>query len=175
MAPLPVNNTETWFLDYVVGGVNHTLEMRSGSPMSNIDASNAYDALLSGLSLTIYEMTVVRLRKRLIGSTVSLPGTWAGAATYGTGVATRSQAAQYIDFIGRTHLGRRARAAIFGSKIVSVGNDYRVNPGESAEVDAAILTIKADVNFWFAIDGIKPIWYPYANCGVNAYWRNRIR
>lgn len=175
MPSLPSNNTECWFLDYQSATTQHSMLMRTTPGQNDVGVSAAYDSFLNTLNADIDLMTVIGLRVRALGSTITNPRTWHGSATYGTGAPAPYAAAQYIDFIGRSHLGPHARVSVFGYKFTEVGGDYRVNPGESGAATAAIAELATGTVFWIAIDGTKPTWYPYANCGVNAYWRNKIR
>jgi len=175
MAPLPSNNTDCWFLDYQVATTTHTMLVRAVPGTTNAQASTAIDALLTELANTHYLMTVIGLRQRPAGSSITNPATWTGASTFGTGTAPKASAANFWDFIGRSHLGSRARLSVFGAKATVYGDDYRINPGESAEATAALAVLVASTQFFIAIDGTKPTFYPYVNVGENAYWRNHIR
>jgi hypothetical protein len=175
MAPLPSNNTKVWFLDYVVCSEEHTLQARSGDSVDASEASADLDQLLSAITDEIFEMTITRLRVREQGSTVSLPATWSGGATYGDGAGVHGQSAQYGDFVGRSFEGRRVRLAIFGWKATISGVDFRVTSAEDSAIADAVALLNTTSDMFLAIDGTVPVWYDYANLGDNAYWRNRIR
>lgn len=175
MAPLPSNNTGVVFLDYSVGGENHTAQVRYSSSSSFVDAMTVLDDFLTALGGLISVITIIGARHRPQGSNVTLPVTWTGAATYGVGTATHAESAFYIDFVGRSAGGRRVRLSVFGSDqaIDLAESDYRL-PATGAVLDAlTVLTNASDIVV--AIDNGAPVWNQYANLGINAYWRNRIR
>lgn len=175
MAPLPSNNTACLFVDYSVGGEDHTMLVRIGAGSTVADAMLALSDFLTTLVATIFTITITGARQRAVDAIVTTPVTWIGDATYGTGTATHAQSAWYINFVGRSPQGRKVRLAVFGAvNIVDLAeNDYRL-PATGA-VEDAIAVLQAADTVIVAIDGNGPIWYPYANLGVNAYWRNRIR
>ena len=175
MAPLPSNNTAVWFLDYTVCGEGHTLQARSGDGVDASEASSDLDQFLSAITDELFELTIVRLRHRAAGSSVSLPVTWSGGATYGSGAGVHADSAQYGDFVGRSFEGRRVRLAVFGWKGTIEGDDFRVSTAEDSLIADAVALLNGTSDFFLAIDGTVPVWYGYANTGDNAYWRNRIR
>lgn len=175
MPPLPSNTTGVVFVDYSVGGHDHTIEARYSASGSQAGAMTVIDDLLTSLAAVLFTLTINGARHRPALSNVTLPVPWTGAATYGSGVAVPAQSAWYYNFIGRAPSGRRARIGVFGSNAVTdiSAGDYRI-PIVGAFVGArAVLDAAPDDAV--AIDGDTPVWYDYVNCGVNAYWRNRIR
>jgi hypothetical protein len=80
-----------------------------------------------------------------------------------------------MDFVGRGATGHRVRVAVFGCIIADYGGDYRLTGAESALVGNAIAELTSDVDIFNDIDYENPVWHNYANLGVNAYWRNKIR
>jgi len=177
MAPLPVENTDRLFVDYTVCGEQHTALIRFGGTASVGDAMAMYDAFLLALDDFIFLTTIDGARQALNGSTVTFPITWSGAATYGSGAGSHFQTANYADFIGRSIGGRRVRIAQFGAIVHAdtVDSDYRYNAADEPRVAAALAVLEADSGSPVAIDGDPAVWQQYANIGVNAYWRNRIR
>lgn len=175
MAPLPSNSTGVLFVDYSTGGENHTVQLRYQDGSSVVDAMIALDEFLTALDTLISVITITGARHRLISADVTLPITWTGAATYGSGTAPHAKSAFYIDFVGRSPEGRRVRVSVFGSAeaIDLVESDYRLPA--SGDVLAAIEALRSNGSTICAIDGLEPIWYDYANIGINAYWRNKIR
>ena len=175
MAPLPSNNTAVYFLDYTVCGENHTLQARAGDLVGAPEASVALDQFLSAINDEIFEITILRMRYRPQGSSVTSPVTWDGGATYGSGAGVHADSAQYGDFIGRSAGGRRVRLAVFGWKGTIEGDDFRVTGAEDSLIADAVALLNGTDDFFLAIDATVPTWYAYANTGDNAYWRNRIR
>jgi hypothetical protein len=174
MAPLS-NNTRRWWLDYSTCGHGHTLLMRSSDPVDAAEASAAIGSFLGDLSTQLREITITGFRTAAKGSDVSLPATWGGAATYGSGTGSEFESAQYLDFVGRDEAGRRVRVAVFGVVYSEVGNNYRVTTAESTAVVDALADLVGDPECFLTISELNPVWHTYANVGQNAYWRNKIR
>lgn len=175
MAPLPIDNTRRWWLDYSVCTKEHSLLMRSIDTVDAVQASDAIDAFLTALNSQLRLVTVLGLRMAPKSSSISAPAVWSGAATYGSGAGSPFESANFIDFLGRTSGGRRARAGMFGAINAQVGGDYRVTNAESTFVGDALTALAADPDCFQAIDDFAPTWYQYANIGASAYWRNKIR
>ena len=175
MAPLPYNNTCVFRLSYNTCGRSHDLIMRTFDTVDNTVAINAIASFLSALGSQIYLLTVLGLTRQAEGASYSVDVPWTGAATYGASGGPDEYNAVYVDFIGRSLTGRRARVAVFGYKNFSFGTDYRATSAESAEVAAAVAVLNANPVYWTAIDNGVTVWKPYGNVGVNAYWRNRLR
>lgn len=177
MAPLPSNSTACLFLDYSTCGVEHTLLCRYDSPGSTAEAMDRIDAFLTALDPGLTELTVIGARNREVGSNITLPIAWTGAATYGGTLGPRYKGAAYLDFVGRDTAGRRARVAVFGPGdfFDTANEDYRFTTTDSAVIADAVDVLLGSANSFLSISSEVPLWYPYANTGVNAYWRNRIR
>jgi hypothetical protein len=175
MAPLPSNNTGVLFLDYSVGGESHTMQFRYSDGGTVADMKDVADQFLTALGDAIFEITITGARHRPKDETITLPESWTGSSTYGTGSATHDQSAWYIDFVGRSAGGRRVRIALFGAASFedNIGHDYRLPATD--QVADAILVLQSNSDILTAIDNETVVWYSYANVGVNAYWRNRIR
>lgn len=175
MAPLPVNNTACLFIDYTTGGEDHTVLFRYATGSTVFDAMDAADAFFNAIDGAVFTFTILGARDRAKNSNVTLPITWTGDGSYGDSVANHAQTAWYFDFVGRTAGGRRSRIALFGAKVdYDTGDDnYRLD--DTGDIGAAIAALNANDTTLCGIDELQVIWYTYANSGVNAYWRNRIR
>jgi hypothetical protein len=174
MAPLPPTTTKRWFLDYSVGGVDHTLMMRSSANVTAAEAVTAISGFLAQLAPVLYEITVTGFRVAELNSNVTNPVVWTGNATYGSGAAPENSIPNFISFIGRSAGGRRARVFVFGFKL-NYPSNYRFEAGENADVDDARAQLDAYANRWLTIDTLDAVWNAYANTGVNAYWQRQIR
>ena len=172
MAPLPANNTPRYRVFYTNASQQHTLNLRSSdSPAAFGSDVNDLFALLTN---HIFPTTIDEVQWAPTGSNIfNVVVTGIEGNTYGNGTPSVSSPAVYIDFVGRSSGGRRVRAAIFG--FTSVGGDFRIQPGELPQVDAAIALLNLASNGFLAIDGLKPVWKSYANAGFNAYWQRAIR
>lgn len=175
MAPLPANNTKRYFLDYSVGGVEHTLLMRVATGTDDSLASGAFEDLLTELSAQLYSLTVLGMRVSAEGSDISLPATYSGATSFGSGAADKVGTAGYVTFLGRTADGRRTRISIFGNKTVQVGGDFRASGTEVGDFVDAIAWLQGNPSYFRSISGLGTTWYPYADTGYNSYWRNKLR
>jgi hypothetical protein len=164
-----------YFLDYTTCTEQHTLQMRCEPTTTDSDASGTIGAFLTAIDSQIYEMTIDGFRFRQAGSHVTLPAVWSGAASYGSGAGARAFTANYLDFVGRDPSGVRVRVAVFGAINITLGGDYRMSSSESSVVADAIAELTSDANMFWTVGGEVPVWNTYANLGVSAYWRNRIR
>lgn len=177
MAPLPSNNTDVLFVDYNTCGEDHTAQVRFNDDGSVTEAMSLLDTVLTALSSRLRLITIVGARVRAAGGSITVPVTWAGDPTYGGSAGVHFESAYFCDFIGRSDLGRRVRLAIFGfnSPADITNDDFRVTAAEDSGVEDAIAALNAATGVAIAVDGIHANWYPYANIGTNAYWRNHIR
>ena len=147
MAPLPSNNTAVWFLDYSCCGENHTMQARAGDAVDAAEASTAFDTFLTAIADEIFEMTITRLRSRAALSTVTLPATWGGASSYGSGAGVHADSAQMGDFVGRSFEGRRVRMCVFGWKTTLGGEDFRANVAEDSIIGDAVDILNGTSDF----------------------------
>lgn len=175
MAPLPPSSTKRYWLDYTVGGFTHSQQMRVVSGTTDAAANAAFDAVWTEMDSQLLLCTIIGMRVAAIGSNATFPVAWTGPSSYGAGVGQAYQTAQYYDFIGRGSSAKRVRVAFFGTINVQVGNDYRVSQLESTAIAPTIAALQADPNCFVDISGSLVAWHAYADCGVNAYWRNQIR
>lgn len=175
LAPIDPNNTQRFWLDYSTCQFPHTLQCRAGSTVTASDAGGIMAAFLASIESQIYLLTVTGFRSAAPGTNITVPEVWPGASTYGDDEGPKYASAQYIDFVGRGPTGRRARAAVFGAINLQVGSDYRVSESESTAVTDGIAALTADGDIFLDVEYEVPVWHRYMNCGVNAYWRNKIR
>jgi hypothetical protein len=175
MPPISPDNTQRFFLDYTTCGYDHTMLCRAGSTVTPADAGATMAAFLAELDSQVRLVTITGFRSAAPGTNITVPQTWPGAATYGDGAGSAFESAQYIDFIGRGATGHRVRVALFGAINVQVGGDYRMSSAESTVVADAIAALTSDADIFLDVDYEIPVWHAYANLGVNAYWRNKIR
>lgn len=177
MAPLAYNNTGLVFVDYASCGEDHTMQLRYGSDGSIEECLSLADTLFNAMDSSLQLVTIIGARQQAIHTNFSLPVTWTGAATYGSGVGDHYKSAWFADFVGRSSGGRRVRVAMFGlaADFDGTSKDYRYSTTESVDVADAVAALEANPNACVAIDGLVASWHQYANIGQNAYWRNRIR
>ena len=175
MAPLPSNTTGILFVDYQVGGQQHTFQVRFQAPSTYADAMVEAGDWLTALGTSIYEITILGARVQAVGTNVTFPTPWLELSTYGSGTCPPAASAQFYDFVGRSPDGRRVRLSIFGAATLTFGNNYRASTGENTAIDAAVTELNSAEGTMLTISGEQPTWQLYANSGINAYWRNKIR
>jgi hypothetical protein len=174
MAALPTENTARFFVDYATDSQNHTLVCRSNGIVSPAAFGANLDTLLTALTSLFNLITINTIRFAAQGSTFSFPViSGVEGNTYGTGSVGSDNAPRQMNFIGRSSGGKRCRVGIFGYK--GAISSWRLTDAESAPVGNAINHLNASVGLWLAIDGIEPVWYPYANTLFNAYWTRNVR
>lgn len=175
MAPLPHNNTDILFVDYNTCGHDHTAEIRLNGAGAVDNAIDTFGEVVTAFGLALCAATFISARLQLEGENVSNPVSWTGPATWGGDPGTEEKTAWFYGLIGRSLAGRRVRFYLFGAAAVASGTDYRMLPGEFDELVDALGAIRAQTDNFLAIDGATAVWKSYANTGVNAYWRNKIR
>lgn len=177
MAPLPGNNTAVLYVDYSTCGHDHTLQCRYDDTASAGDAMALVDAFLTALDPGLTQTDIIGARVRDQGGSVTYPVTWTGAAQYGGTAGPAYKSAAYLDFVGRSIDGRRARIAVFGPGdfFDATNEDYRFTTADSAVIAAAVAVLEGGIGTPCSISGEAVNWHQYANTGVNAYWRNHIR
>lgn len=171
---LPPSNTERWFLHYHVGSVSHTMMMRTSEGQSEANVSDAFDGLLAGLATILATVTIDGLEVSLISSDVRNPAVWGGASTYGTGSQPDAYEPVELTFPGRSTGGHKARVSVFGYK-EPIPTDFRLSSSENANIANAVAALDSFSGRFLAIDGIAPIWHPYANVGFNDHWTGEAR
>lgn len=175
MAPLPVNNTLTAWLQYTSEGVQHEMEARFAVGVSGSDAATrmrAIAALLAPLMYTTDSATGVRVRAA--GSNLSFPQTFAPVTGTGSGSAGVGQEPNFFSLSGRSSGGRRCRMTFF-SPFAEPNDRYRFSIGEIPTLDNWLDYVSDPLNEFVAIDGQPVVWNQYINTGTNSYWQREMR
>jgi hypothetical protein len=175
MAPLPTNTTGRLFVDYSTQGHDHTLLCRFNDASGFGDAMTAVASFLLAHDTAISLVTVLGARVADINSDITYDVAWSGDETYGDGTGDEYKSAWFYDYVGRSASGRRVRAAVFGSVVNELGDNFRGTDAEAGWIGDVLTILADDPNVFCAIDGTPTIWKQYANLGTNAYWRNKIR
>ncbi len=177
ISPLPASNTERWFLDYTVGGFQHTMICRAASPQVADDVASAFNAVLTELTTYLAVITIVGFRKALVGSDITNPQSAAGLeSTYGTGAQGAIYAPVQTTFVGRSIDGRKARVGVFGAATLN-DSSYRITAAENSEIASAIDQLGAFSagGLFVGISGIRVLWHSYANIGLNDHFVRSMR
>lgn len=175
MAPLPPNNTERWFVDYDVVGVNHTLLLRAQLPQTNDVVSTFVEDFFGALDDALWAITIHGIRRSVQGSDVSLDQSYLGATSFGGGTPDDLGKGYFLAYEGRSEGGRLVKVTVFGFKnLLSVG-DTRFAVSDPSPYFDALGVIAATPGMPAAIDGNNVIWKNYVNCGNNAYWQRQAR
>jgi len=151
----------------------HSLQVRSGSSPAVV--GSLVDSFFTALGNVISATVIDFVDFAASGSSVFNPVTTGieGNTYAGFGGGTTVQAAQYIDYVGRTAGGRRVRWSVFG--IGNLFTDFRAVSAENAQVDAGRAILAGAGAVIIGIDGLIPSWKTYANTGVNAHWQKALR
>lgn len=176
LPPLSTANTERWKLFYLVGGKQHSLQMRvDATGVSQTTAEAGFSQLLTDISADLWTVTFVRLEHAPVGSTIFNPVTSALTGTLaGAGAPSAQESVRQLSFVGRATTGRKSRVFIYGFK--SNNNDnMRITPAENANVGTAINRINGYLHLFVGIDGIKPVYSQYVNVNFNQHWTKAIR
>jgi len=140
-----------------------------------VDAACDIEALFTTVGAQTFPIVVIGFRFQQAGFHVSTDVPWKGSAGWGSGTPQPRHSAQFYDFVGRDSTGVRVRAAIFGATILDGGGDYRISPSEQSWVGDALDVLVSDAQMFWTVNQEIPVWKQYANSGINAYWRNKIR
>lgn len=183
MAPLPVESTARYFVDYRAQTREHTVMFRyldtpGGSPPDAAfiaDISAFLSALRPGMPT---DWLILGARYAVTGSNVTNPVTAPTLTGAGAQAVQQGETPAYMGFLGRSVDGRRCRLFILGAGVspASEGSfygDYRVFGSEVTWIDTAIDEL--DASGVVSISGTEVIWKPYANLGYNAYWQKKTR
>jgi len=174
MAPLPPESTARYFVDYSVGGVEHTFQVRFDGVTSPSAFGDTLNALLNTIDTQLYQITINQVRFAADGSNVSNPVvSGIEGNTYGTGAPADNERADFLNFVGRTTGGRRVTMAIYGLNAVDDG--FRSNAAEDPDVEAAVDILNGEEGLFLGIDGLNPVWKPYVNNAASGYWQRKLR
>lgn len=175
MAPLPDTNTPRLFIDYTVGGQEHTQIIRLKTSGTTVDATTAYAVLAPLIAAGLHTSdSVTGARFAANGSPFSFSLPVAAETGDITSTPDPDKEPNFVSTVGRSADGRRVRVTFFSQYVDIVADGYRVlSPAgvfeawkdgvQGATVDAR------------TISGLAPIWQTYLNLGVNAYYQRKAR
>jgi hypothetical protein len=167
MAPLAPSNTARFRFHYSAVTLQHTFQIRSGASPAAV--GTFVGALHTALGNTLFLHTITSVDWAPAGSDIFNPVvTGIEGTSYGSGAGSDFNEPWALTFVGRTAGGRRARISLFG--FTTLSGNYRVAPGEMANVDAAIAVLQGAGSNCLGIDGLVPVWRTYANVSVNDHW-----
>lgn len=174
MTPLPPDSTRRYFVDYTVAGHEHTWQVRTEGGLSPLAFGGFLNDFATALGGIMLPTTINQVRTAAPGSNVSVPVvTDQEGRTYGGGSANNIDVPKFINFVGRTSGGRRVRLAVFGISLLDLS--WRYTTAEESHIATCVSLLNASVGIGLGVDGIKAVWYPYANVGFNAYWQRAVR
>lgn len=180
MAPLPVNSTGRLILPYTANGHRHHAQFRyaaESAPSSDyLEGLDAFLTSLAGLMPSDWVFDDYLFIP--MGTNVSIPLGVAPSPVSGGVTPDTGKAPAYMDFVGRSPDGRRARVSFLGAgnspdEEGAALSDYRWRATENSSVAAAIGFL-IDVGV-VTISGEVPYWKSYVNLGYNAYWQKAVR
>jgi len=175
MAPLPPDSTALCITDYNTCELDHSVLIRFTEPNTVDDVVTAFNDFISAFESLLFLSTFIGARVAVSGSNVFNPVAGSWPVTWGSDAGAKVSTAWYYDFVGRSVDGRRVRTAIFGAKQISTTDDYRAFSAEVPAIEDAVAVLNNAEGVFLSINGFQPVWKNYANSGVNAYWRNKIR
>lgn len=179
MAPLPYNNTDimTFTYSWDHGTSQFQIRYDAGIASEAFVAQSATDFLNTLGGVLDDQWTIIASRRQSQGTNVSVPSVMPTGLSI-TGLSQQSQNRPLeLTFVGRSNTGRRAELSIFGT-LFTANDKYRYLASTTSEIANALNVLNDDVNYqgvFLAIDGTRPLWYPYANVNYNSYWERRQR
>lgn len=186
MADFAPNYTVRYRLKYSVLGLTHKAQVRAARGSGIAGALGARDRLIACInalaSVRYVGWTAISGEYSLEDSNLFFPDGVLPAVTAGaTAVPAnpKSESIVSLGFVGRSQLGTKARLFLYGVALspegaAAVVDDFRLNAGNSAPLDAAIAALSAGVGT-VGNDNTGVVWYTYANTKYNDYWLRRIR
>lgn len=185
MADFVANSTKRLRVRYRANGRNHSMTFRwqvsniEGDVTDMVDKVSAFVDALSPMLTNDWKYN--SMEWAAAGSDVFLPVALPAQPTGAQpSLAGTADAILSLGFVGRGALGGKARLFIYGYGLFvegggSVLRDFRIQPGERAEVTSAIAILNDLAPEQVATDGSVVQWYPYANVKFNDYWMARVR
>lgn len=112
---LPASNTARIYIDYSVGGEDHTLIARfMGISSSPALVLSTLAEVFAFLSPALFLTTIIGARQSFSGSDVTNPIAWPGSPSYGAGTPPDGQQMKFVTMVGKSADGHRCRYAFFG-------------------------------------------------------------
>lgn len=176
MTPLPADSTARVKIKYTTCGTEHTVQVRFVAPHTVAEVITAFSNFVHDRESLFYLSSVIDVQVAEVLSNVfnSYGGDWPTA--WGSGAGSVAAAGQFLDFIGRSTDGRRARLALFGAKVVLDSDGlYRLLSADDTNIADMVNILATATGLFLSINGFQPVWKPYADSGLNAYWRNHTR
>ncbi|HKY44547.1 MAG TPA: hypothetical protein VJM50_15770 [Pyrinomonadaceae bacterium] len=177
MAPLPENNTARLWIDYNDTQNDHSLMVRFLAPDTPLSlAMEHVHNFLTAVSPDFFQLTIQGARFAAQGSNISLPATWTGDSTYGTGTLLAVNAPREVRWVGRTQNARRVSFSLYGADIVTP-DTYRIVSSGTNLPNVGVIAINAgsEDGVFVGIDGFRPTMKNYVNVNFNSYWETEAR
>jgi len=171
LSPLPESNTKRYFLVYTADTVEHRAQIRVANTVSDAAAVLELAGLITDIQALLYVSTHFNsLEVADEGSDIRNPVSGWTAIT-GSGDADEPDINRPLShsFVGRSPTGRKVRLFLFGTQF-GTPTEWRVTPGGGSAITTAIARLNSTASFYLAIDGSKPIWYPYVNVKYNDHY-----
>lgn len=161
---LPGFNTPRLFLDYTVGGEDHTVQFRYPEGGSQGAAVSTVVELMAFLDGSLYTTTINSLQFSDVESDVRNPITWPGDPSYGTGGVPAGQEMKFFSITGKDDDGHRCRVEMFGIG-QAIPTTWRLALGVNTPMDNWFTHLRAaylDGTFC-SIAGRPVVWNLYYN------------
>ncbi len=176
MEALPADNTARIWLDYQTGGAKHSIMLRTANIISAETVLDVFNAMLTAMSADLFQWDILGARIASAGSNVTLPLTWTGPGTYGSGSGAGVNTPRQVTVVGRTSLGRRWTMQLYGVDINPPAT-YRAPTISVANLAAGLVELQDafDEGVICGIDAMPVRIYDYVNFGYNDHWVKEAR
>lgn len=172
-AALPPDNTLRYYLTYNVNGRNHTMTVRADGDVTPTAASEDISAFIEAMAGVLYASTFVKFEYSAEGSSVRVPAAWGGITEWGSGESVPNAPSAW-SFTGKSVDGHKFTLQLFGRNSAPT-DDWRVPAVDSSNISDAIDALQTTDAIFLSISGAQPIYNPYANQSMNAYWQRKAR
>lgn len=175
MPVTPQNTTDTLFVDYAFQDQQRSFQLHQRLGGDGAQLDNVAQSFLNQLAPLMDPTWVITgVRVRFAGTNVSLPIPPFVINAAGGTLTSGINKPRFVSFVGRSNTGKRSRLSIYGINL-TLEDDYRMEAGDNAALDAARAVLNVSSNVIGAVDGSLLTWYPYYNWGFNAYHQREAR
>jgi len=184
MADFAANYTNRYRIRYQAVGKPHSITFRGENMASILDpdlVTEAEDFLNALAPIRVNTWLLTGAEYAQAGSNFFLPATLPTITPGAVTSVAAGRAALNINFQGLSSAANRGSLYVYGLDVdpIEVGTarpseDYRLYPGEEANVAAALAVLNLAVALR-GIDGLAMHWHQYANVNINSHWQRKLR
>jgi hypothetical protein len=177
MTPLPEDANDRYIVEYLGLNGQYSMQFRaSAAGAPNPDVVTGIRSFLTALLPVVFDdVTFTGVNYISAGTGFANPVSgWTALVGTATGNQLLRDSPAFITFVGRGTTGRRVRHFVYETNVLPDAN-YRVNLGDNATIDAALVILNGPGWPCRDIASTKPLFKLYVNTGFNAYKQRKLR